>query len=177
MIAALMIALIAISGCTVTKVGDEGANDISGSTAKNVAEDIARDIGSADSGKEGGIISGAVSKVVKQAECLGASIKIVETGGRKEICFYGNTINIAYENNGDKPISYVDLYVKGEKSEVSTRLAGISEGAIVRQMVIYSESKYGKLEELRILPILNANGNEVACFEKTAEASEIGICS
>lgn len=177
MIAALMIALIAISGCTVTKVGDEGANEISGSTAKNVAEGITTDIGSAGVGKEGGLISGAVSKVVKQAECLGASIKIVETGGRKELCFYGNTISIAYENNGDKAISYVDLYVKGEKSEVSTRLAGIPEGAIARQMVIYSEGRYGKLEEVRIVPILKANGNEVACFEKTAESSEIGACS
>lgn len=162
--------MILISGCSAVKLGDDDGEKVSGSIVEGTENIQAGE-------RETSIITNAVRNVVRDVDCIGVEIDLIEIGGKKEPCVYKNTITLQLINEGEKGISGVNLHIKGDKSdEIVVRLEGLSVGSASNNIVRYDEERYGSLEELEIAPIIVVDDKEGICSGKTIKYDGVGSC-
>lgn len=176
-------AMMLISGCEKRELSadaDNGPGTDGGSAAAQAPEagiaDAAQE--SDDEGNEG-IMTGIVGNVVMHPKCSSASISLLDMNDAKELCLNEDTLNIGIINDGETALMGVDIHIRGDKTEdIVTRVReGITMGGISRYAAIYDEGRYGRIEQVRIVPVIKINsGEEAQCPEKSIIDNSIDEC-
>ena len=111
-----------------------------------------------------------------KAECSDVSLELDGANNEKP-CIYGNTITLLLANSGEEVISIVDMHIKGSNGEIAASLSGISAGSASTQIIMYGTERYGSLEELTLIPVIElGNGKKAACEDKAIAEKSIGRC-
>jgi len=112
-------------------------------------------------------------------KCAKVSISIEKINDVPQV-FYGGTGNNGFvkftiENNGDKDIEGIIVWIVGEKDTITIDLkeSSIKVGYPLIKRTSYDFNKYGKIKKLKFIPKINVMGAIMTCARNSKEKKKI----
>ncbi len=113
-------------------------------------------------------------------ECGGVSIEVAELEGESVVCFNSNTnkLDFTLENSGREDVEYLKLTLTGALNVDNTDVTrAIPRSETEKISVDYKMQYLGKLQKLKIVPVVIEDDEEVICpTEKTLTIEGIPEC-
>lgn len=113
-------------------------------------------------------------------ECGAVSIVIPSTGGNPDICYNSNSNKLEFtlENSGREDVEYLKLSLTGALNVDNVDVnKAIPRSETEKISVDYKMQYLGKLQKLKIIPVVSESSEEIICpSEKTLTIEGIPDC-
>ena len=116
----------------------------------------------------------AVTVEEKGASCIQASLNVIKIAEKSKICFKDSISYLTIENNGQIKITGFKVSFIGDSIYQKDVVKGMVVGEIIDAKVDFSD--VGKIQKIKIIPKITAEGKERVCPNSGVEIENIGEC-